>query len=80
MTDAEAENIAIARLGINADQPISSTSTLDQNRDKVFGILCQKRARNIMGADANTRSSILENMGLDPEKATEDAIISALGG
>jgi len=80
VTEAEAQNIAIARLGINEDQPISDTSTLDQNRDQIFAKLCQKRARNIMGADNHTRKAILENMGLDPEKATEDAIISALGG
>jgi len=80
VTEAEAQNIAIARLGINDDQPISETSTLDKNRDQIFAKLCQKRARNIMGADIHTREAILENMGLDPTKATEDAIVSALGG
>ena len=80
VTEAEAENIAIARLGINADKPIAETSTLAQNRDAIFDILAKKRAQNIMQADNATRTAILQDMGLDPTKATEDAIVSALGG
>ena len=80
VTDAEAENIAIARLGIKENDAIGETSTLSKNRDAIFTILVKKRAQNILQAAAATRKEILEDMGLDPEKATEDAIISALGG
>ncbi|MBE6611247.1 MAG: hypothetical protein E7632_02040 [Ruminococcaceae bacterium] len=82
ITAGEAENIVLARLDsdkITVDK-LSGESQLAANKDAVFKILCEKRAENIHQADDETRTEILTAMGLDPKKATKQAIIEALGG
>ncbi len=80
VTDGEAANIAIARLGIGSNGPIAAESQVEQHKDSIFAALCEKRAENIHQAEESVRTEILTAMGLDPQKATKQAIISALGG
>ena len=80
VTDDEAANIAIARLGIGGTASIEAKSQVEQNKDAIFSALCEKRAENIHQAEESVRTDILKAMGLDPQKATKQAIIAALGG
>ena len=80
ITAGEADNIIIGRLGIDSDAGIDPESHLQDKKDDIFSKLCEKRAENIHQADDATRKEILESLGLDPQKATKQAIISALGG
>ena len=62
---------AVGHVAINAKE---------QNKDAIFSALCEKRAEKIHQAEESVRTDILKAMGLDPQKATKQAIIAALGG
>ena len=78
LTDSEAKNVAIMRLGINLPDETRDIKKLE-SKVEVFKKITEKRAKNILLSDPAEKKKMLDALGLDEDAALED-VERALSG